>query len=660
MRNPSRRQFVALTAATPLAAQSRLYEAPRGKHNHPGRNLLSGLCTEASLATQLLTRSEWTPFPKASDRAGWNALPADARAALAALARKHLAAPWPELPATYFLDYVRIGNRTKADNARRLRRNMLRELTLGECVEHKGRYLEAILNGIWLTCEETYWGSPAHLTAQKAGSGLADVEEPTVDLFAADTAASLAWIDYLLGAELDDLSPLIRPRIWYEVNRRVLAPCEERDDFWWMGLGPGGPARALNNWTPWICSNWLAANLLLEPDEARRRKAVHRALRSTDLFLESYHDDGGCDEGPGYWGRAGGSLFDCLELLHSASAGNIYVYDDPLIGEIGRYIYRAHIHEAWYVNFADASAQVTPDGSLVYRYGQAIDDGDMQGFGAWIDAKEREGRASQTKDFSRELMSLSVLNQITSAPAKQPLLRDVWMPGIGMMAARSAAGSPKGLYVAAHGGHNAESHNHNDVGDFIVYADGQPAIIDVGVETYSAKTFSSRRYEIWTMQSAWHNLPTVGGVMQYAGRDAAARDMSYAANDDGAELKLDIAGAYQAAAGVDTWRRSIRLDRRSNQVSITDTYSLNKDVPEITLTLMTVGPVKELAAGKLQLAGVTLAFDPALLTPEIEPVTVTDPRLRRSWPATLYRILLRATRPQRQGTLTLTIAQQAT
>ena len=60
MRNLSRRHFVALAAATPAVAQSRAYEAPRGKHNHPGRNLLSGLCTEASLATQLLPRARWT------------------------------------------------------------------------------------------------------------------------------------------------------------------------------------------------------------------------------------------------------------------------------------------------------------------------------------------------------------------------------------------------------------------------------------------------------------------------------------------------------------------------------------------------------------------------------------------------------------------------
>jgi hypothetical protein len=309
-----------------------------------------------------------------------------------------------------------------------------------------------------------------------------------------------------------------------------------------MGLAPGGPSRSLNNWTPWVNSNWLTANLLLEPNEDRRRRMTHKILRSLDEFLASYHEDGGCDEGPSYWGRAGGSLFDCLELLHSASRGAIDVYRDPLVREIGRYIVRAHIHDDYYVNFADASARVGIDGDLVYRYGRRIGDTNMQMLGAWA-ADQKDGSA-RGGDMGRQLAALSNMERPSSPAAAQPLLRDVWLPGIQVMAARLREGSPEGFYVAAQGGHNAESHNHNDVGNFVVYADGQPAVIDIGVETYAAKTFSSQRYEIWTMQSAWHNLPTIGGVMQAAGGAFAARDVSYRSTDPFVEFTLDIAKAY--------------------------------------------------------------------------------------------------------------------
>ncbi len=229
----------------------------------------------------------------------------------------------------------------------------------------------------------------------------------------------------------------------------------------------------------------------------------------------------------------------------------------PLVREIGRYIYRAHIHETgspisptpprgctfppiWY--FATGGASATPTCRSSAR-----------GPRSSKAATRPEPTAS-----GRQLAALFNLPALRQAPARQPLVRDVWLPGIQVMAARRKEGSPEGFYLAAHGGHNAESHNHNDVGNFIVYCDGQPVIIDVGVETYTAKTFSSRRYEIWTMQSAYHNLPTVNGVMQGAGYEFAARDVAYRADDSSAQLSFDIAGAYPPEAGLQTWKRTLR------------------------------------------------------------------------------------------------------
>ena len=66
-----------------------------------------------------------------------------------------------------------------------------------------------------------------------------------------------------------------------------------------------------------------------------------------------------------------------------------------------------------------------------------------------------------------------------------------------------------GFFVAAKGGNNAESHNHNDVGSFELYIDQTPMIIDAGVGAYTRQTFSSERYAIWNTQSNYHNLPII-------------------------------------------------------------------------------------------------------------------------------------------------------
>jgi len=494
----------------------------------------------------LVSRDDWRPFPAADERSVWERVPEATRQGHIRRGEEVLNYAWPALPATLFLDFVRTGTRRHYERESFARRTALCNLVVAECMEGAGRFLDDIANGVWAICEETYWGVPAHIRMQAAGVDLPDVAEPTVDLFVGETVGLLAWTYYLLGAQLDRVSKLLRPRIVREATRRVLIPCLERTEFWWMGLEGD---RGVNNWNPWCNSNWLTAVLLLEDDAERRLEAVEKILRSLDCFIESYPADGGCDEGTSYWSRAGGSLFDCLELLHSATAGAIDLYGEELVRNIGRYICRAHIDGRYFINFADGAARVHLSAPLVFCYGRCIGDDDLVGLGAYEAARQYEDNPCVSDSIGRQLRALFVLEDALAASATPPLLRDVWLEDIQVTAARDREGTSAGLYVAAKGGHNAESHNHNDVGQFIVYADGQPLIIDAGVETYTAKTFSSERYRIWTMQSAYHNLPTVGGVMQQAGRAFAAGEVRYTTDDVGAELELDIADAYLPPGG---------------------------------------------------------------------------------------------------------------
>ena len=632
--------------------------------------MLSEAYPRDTLENILIPRESWRPYPTVAERDPWTSLPDAVRTAHLARGEEALGFEWPVLPATRFLEFARIGDRSNYQNIRGARRGALGSLVVAECLEGKGRFLDQIANGIWATCEETYWGVPAHLYMQKHGPGLPDIQDPTLDLFAGETLNLLAWTWYLLGDRLDAVSPLIRPRILREAQWRALTPCLARDDFWWMGLeiDPRYGHVHVNNWNPWVNSNWLTGALLLEHDPERRLDAVSKILKSLDVFIDSYHDDGGCDEGPGYWGRAAASLFDNLEILHSATDGAIDVYDDALIQNMGRFIYRAQIAGDYFVNFADASAIVTPTSALTYRYGKAIGDSGMMALGIWA-AQQRtgEGRRGGGGSLGRLLPVIFSQDDLLSADAAPPLPRDVWLDGIQFFAARDRGGSSDGLYVAAKGGHNEESHNHNDVGNFIVYADGKPVLVDVGVETYTAKTFSPQRYEIWTMQSAYHNLPTVNGVMQHAGPDFAAKAVASKADDASALLSLDIAGAYPEDAGIRTWARTVTLVR-GQEIVVTDAYDLTAVTGDLTLNLITpcdveVGAqgllhLKETTFGRDRITGsVQIHYDADKFSAEVEPVPITDSRLGGVWGEHLTRIALTAVNPPAQDTWTLRITQ---
>lgn len=591
----------------------------------------------SDLAGMLIPLSAYHPFPTVDERELWEALPPEHRQSVSAAGEGLLGYQWPQLPATLYLDFARTGNRSRYEGPYFQRRSALTRLVMAECMEGKNRFLDDIVNGVWAICEESGWVIPAH-----DGRGrMPDPADPIIDLFAGETGAQISWTHYLLGGRLDAVDDRISPRLRREVKARILDPFLERDDFWWMGLGRRG---RLNNWSPWCCSTCLSAVLLMEEDAGRRSQAVEKAMGVLDRFLAGYYPDGGCDEGPSYWTVAGGALFDCLELLFSATHGKINLFDEPLVQQIGRYIYRAHISGDWYLDFADCPPKVYLPAGLVYRYGRRIGDQKMAALGSW--AYQRQGvRGLASGSLLRVLPNLFYTQGI-EAPAQPPYLRDVWLNGIQVMAAREREGSDAGLYLAAKGGHNNESHNHNDVGQYLVYLDGWPVIVDAGVGTYTAQTFSDRRYEIWTMQSAYHNLPTVNGVQQQPGEEFRASDVSYQCADDTVELTLGIAGAYPRNSSIRRWQRRCRLRRKAEpRVEIVEDFALERASADIALSIMTPCTPEIAAPGRIALPtggpAALLTFDSGALTASVEPIQLDDQQLRRPWGERLYRILLR-------------------
>ena len=77
-------------------------------------------------------------------------------------------------------------------------------------------------------------------------------------------------------------------------------------------------------------------------------------------------------------------------------------------------------------------------------------------------------------------------------PTSDSQLRS-WFEHAGVLVGRPAPGSACRVGVALKGGHNAEEHNHNDLGSFVVVLDATPVLLDPGNEHYTARTFGPRR-----------------------------------------------------------------------------------------------------------------------------------------------------------------------
>jgi hypothetical protein len=442
-----------------------------------------------------------------------------------------------------------------------------------------------------------------------------------------------------------------------------LRPALEQD-FWWMGL-VGNPDR-LGNWNPWINSNLLFMNLLLEDDPKIRLKAIVKITKSLDAYLNRYSPDGGCREGHRYWRRSPASYFQCVNTLQSATGHASDIFNNPFLDQMGRYVVSVHIANDYYVNFGDANPKEHPPGDLIYRYGNAVGDRQLAAFGAYRAnllgmAATGAGLAAKVHaekpnpSISRYLPAVLDAAKVRHAPQADPMVRDVWYPDLALMAAREKAGSAKGMYLAAQAASNGRHHGHNDSGSFILYYNGEPIVIDVGVGTYTAKTFSEGRYSIWTMQSAYHNLPTVGGVMQHDGDPYRASVIGYHTSDRRAELSLNLARAYPKEAGIQYWKRKLTLDREKGIVLLEENFRLTHPVP-VSLTIMTPSAPVTGSRGKLSLRStvgegtpVILQYDDATIHPDVEKISLTDPKLTDSWGSQVYRLLLKSKQPVQQG-----------
>ena len=585
-------------------------------------------------------------LPQADDAFWRDSIPQEMRQSYIQYGERYLGKSWTALPWTVFAENKINGNRVNYEAACFEKRRQLAAIVMAEIMEGKGRFINDIINGVGSFCEETWWGIPAHYNKRIPLSG-----NQEVDLFNAETASLVVWTRYMLEKPFNQFSPDLCQRIDQEIERRILIPALKKD-YWWKTAGM--------NWNPWICSNWLACVLICEKDEARKAEAIRQIKAATHAFIDAYPEDGGCDEGPGYWDRAAASMFEILRLFTVYGLQFTDDYTNGLEGlasksarpagalssertvnkikNMAAYAYKTYIGNDYCICFADAHEnKAVQQVNIVYPFGLWLSDQTMREFGAYL-GRQKEvltnpatlyDKSGNFPTLGRELFFLRHIRDFIAEQPREPLLKNIWLPDLQIMTSRRGY-----LYVAMKGGTNGESHNHNDVGSFVIYAPQEssphasrlsPLFIDPAVGEYTAKTFSNDRYSIWTMQSQYHNLPQINGIDQKDGKEYAAKVVSH---KDG-QLTLDIAGAYPAEAAVKSWKRTV-IAMKSG-VSVTEDYELSEYRHPTCLMLMTLDP------DALQ----RIHFDANQLSATIENVSdKLDPLLQHMWGQKMYRIIL--------------------
>lgn len=617
------------------------------------RDLLQHAADLSKIKESLVMNQQWIPYPAYTDRAGWNHFLGNYKKDIISQGEKYLDYEWKTIKATDYMEYERSGNRRIMEDPLGANNTAIGALVLAEMAEGKGRFIDEIINGVLQACEMTSWSLSAHLaSAQHTRRAFPDYREDIMDLVSGNMSQMLAWTYHFLHRVFDKTDPAISIRLRHELQKRELDPYMQRSDFWWMAFDYK-PDDMVNNWNPWCNFNALTCFLLLENDRDKLAEAVLRTMVSTDKFMNYVKADGACEEGPSYWGHAAGKLYDYLQMLSLGTGGKISLFDLPQIRYMGEYIVRSYIGNGWVVNFADASARGGGEIPLIYRYGVAVGSDMMKGYAAQMNRKTPIKPTTNWLDMFRGLETLRCLPALKEETTTYTMAAYTWYPETEFC----YFSNKNGLFIAAKGGYNNESHNHNDAGTFSLYFNTVPMLIDAGVGTYTRQTFSSERYSIWTMQSNYHNLPMINGVAQKFGNEYKATDVKVDPKTQ--TFSANIATAYPAEAGVEKWIRSYHLEEQA--LKIEDSFVLKRNIAPNHINFLTWGKVDLSQPGKITIEvkgeKARLDYDKDLFNAEIKIITLDDPRLSNVWGPEIYRVSLIANRMQPSGTYTFTITK---
>lgn len=604
------------------------------------------------------------PGASISDRDSWEHLSPELKNRLIQDGEACLPVTWPVMLAADFLEFSRSGNRVQFEDRQFARRTLLNTLVLAECAENKGRFLDDIINGIYLICEETAWQLPAHNSyiRDTPQLPLPDVNRPLIDLFAAETAAVLSVACALLKPELDRISPFITTMLEANLERRIFTPYQH-EHFWWMGDGESH----MNNWTVWCTQNVLLSASLSHLPEERMRGIFLKACRSIDYFLAEYGEDGCCDEGAQYYRHAGLCLFGCIEILNGITDGYFgSLYQNCKIRNIAAYIQKVHVDGPYYINFSDCSPIAGRCNAREFIFGQRTRNLALMKLAAADYLAGEDPLLREEHNLYYRLLTVfwdrTMRKFMEENAGSDPDTGDLYFPSVGLFLARD-----RRFCLAVKSGDNDDSHNHNDTGSFILYKGGLPMFVDIGVETYQQKTFSPQRYEIWTMQSQYHNLLSFTGcsreaaaglpygyaadfgrrqtnhssnpviaAIQHNGPQYGARSVSCDFTEQKAFIRMELADAYPDE-NIRSYIRTVLMEK-NHQITITDSVDCGPLTPVLSLITYET-PVWDASAATLTVGTLGACRIDGAASVVIERLPITDKRLQTAWKQDLWRVL---------------------
>ena len=558
-----------------------------------------------------------------TDRAAWEPLAAtnEGKGVIAA-AERLLKTPMPEMTDEIFLIYSRTGSRTEGDRVSE-RHGRIGTLTQAELLENKGRFIPELEKTIRSLCEEKTWVGVAH------DGNLANFnkKQVTIDLHSSALAWHLATADNLLG---DRLSPEIRGLIRKEIQWRIFEPFRRMVE----GKQSRNWLTSEYNWNSVCLAGVTGPALALLDAREERAFFILAAERYSMNFLKGFTPDGYCGEGTGYWNYGFGHYVYLAEEIRLATGGRIDLLSRPEALAPASFGARFEIMDGIYPAFADSSPGDRPSGRIMNFLNERL------GFGLPPARSERVSLGGGS--LAEGMMYLFPVPATQKMPASAKTVEvggpRSWFEQAGILICRPLKGSLCKLATAIIGNNNGVSHNHNDVGSFIVVLNGQVLMVDPGGETYTARTFGPHRYDSNVLNSFGHSVPLVAGKMQDAGAKAKAVTLKTDFTDAQDTLAFDIRSAYSVPDLQKLTRTYVFSREGAGRLTVTDEVAFSQP-QSFETALITLGQWKQTGPQTLRIdegsAAINVQIDTGGVAFKIVPTEINEHVHTRKLPVRL-------------------------
>ncbi|MDO4550415.1 MAG: hypothetical protein Q4C96_04090 [Planctomycetia bacterium] len=510
------------------------------------QEIVDELTKNAAEIEKFLSEEPFSVIPPITDREYWEQMAeAPGFRNLISQAEKAIQIPIPVVEDALYLQFSQNGNRTNYQKANNTRNRPLMMIVYAECFENKGRFIPRIEEYIHTFAQDKSWVLPAHDRHLVNFNG----EYSTIDLASSKLSWDLATIGAVMG---DKLSPEVRRILNEQLEKRCFSPFRSvvktgKPIHWWL--------TGTNNWNAVCLAGVTGAALANLESKEERAWFIAAALHFIKNSDKGYTEDGYCSEGVGYWNYGFGHYLFLSEIIRRATDGKFQILDSQKLRNVALYGVKIEILPGICPSFSDCSTKAVPDGEIMYLlnryYGFQLPEWENYRikFSARIPITEMgiwTGMQTDAKNdqpaYKHDVRSYFPEAGILVCRPKN--WTQTILPRENVKEIRKKVKNLDSLAVAMKGGHNAEHHNHNDVGTYVVVCHGEMQLMDLGAEVYTRRTFSKERYESKILNSWGHAVPLIGGQMQKTGNRYRATILETSFTDAEDVLKLDLSPAY--------------------------------------------------------------------------------------------------------------------